>query len=316
MTMRLGFAAKVLGNGGMKDADARRWQNNPHLRVSLGYLRAIFAYLHEAGISMYRISSRIAPYITHPDLPQFHHQLDECAEELTALGALAHEYGLRLSMHPEPYTVLNSPDARVVDAAVRDLEFHADFMDALGLGPEAVAVVHGGGVFGDKPAAMARFVDCYAKLAPRVQRRLVLENDEKNYTVREIRAIHDQTGIPLVLDNLHHHVNNPDGLSDHDAAALCLTTWPTGVRPKIHFSSARQEDRVVRRRDRATGKVVTSEVAPLASQHADWIDPDEFARFYHETREWTYDAMLEAKQKDLALLRLRADLAARDIPTE
>ncbi|HEX5689254.1 MAG TPA: hypothetical protein VFX76_04595, partial [Roseiflexaceae bacterium] len=80
--MRLGFAVKALGRPNLPSNDARRWQNNPHLRVSLQYLAAIFDYLADASIDMYRISSDIAPYLTHPDMPQFHHQLDECADEL------------------------------------------------------------------------------------------------------------------------------------------------------------------------------------------------------------------------------------------
>lgn len=98
--MGLGFAVKVLGKEGLKSNDSRRWQSDPRLSVSIGYLHRIFDYLQESGITMYRISSEIAPYITHPDFPQFHRQLDECEEELACLGLRARELGLRLSMHP------------------------------------------------------------------------------------------------------------------------------------------------------------------------------------------------------------------------
>ncbi len=77
MALRLGFPVKVLGAPGLKSNDARRWQSNPHLRTSLGYLAAIFDYLEKTGISMYRMSSDIAPYATHPDLSQFHDQVKE-----------------------------------------------------------------------------------------------------------------------------------------------------------------------------------------------------------------------------------------------
>ena len=33
--LRLGFAVKVLGQPDLKSNDTRRWQSNPHLRVSL-----------------------------------------------------------------------------------------------------------------------------------------------------------------------------------------------------------------------------------------------------------------------------------------
>ena len=38
--MRLGFAVKVLGAGGLPSHDTRRWQSEPHLRVSLDHLEA------------------------------------------------------------------------------------------------------------------------------------------------------------------------------------------------------------------------------------------------------------------------------------
>ena len=87
--MRLGFAVKVLGGGGLPSHDARRWQSGPHLRTSLEYLRAILLYLDANDIRMYRMATALAPYASHPDLLQFHGQVEECADELAAVGALA-----------------------------------------------------------------------------------------------------------------------------------------------------------------------------------------------------------------------------------
>ncbi len=56
---RLGFAVKVIGRPGLKETDSRRWQNGPHLHVSLDYLDAIVDFPGERQLSMYRISSGI-----------------------------------------------------------------------------------------------------------------------------------------------------------------------------------------------------------------------------------------------------------------
>ena len=69
--MRLGFAVKVLGAGGLPSQDTRRWQSGPHLKVSVEYLHAVFTYLADAEIGMYRMTASLAPYATHPDLPEF-----------------------------------------------------------------------------------------------------------------------------------------------------------------------------------------------------------------------------------------------------
>ena len=80
--MRLGFAVKVLGQPGLKSNDTRRWQSSPHMSVSLAYLRDILVYLQQARVRMYRMSSDLAPYLTHPDMPQFHRQVEECTSSL------------------------------------------------------------------------------------------------------------------------------------------------------------------------------------------------------------------------------------------
>ena len=84
--MRLGFAVKVLGEGGLPSHDTRRWQSGPHLRHSLEALAAILEYCGRHDIRMYRMTSSLAPYATHPDLPHFHRQVDECAEALAAIA--------------------------------------------------------------------------------------------------------------------------------------------------------------------------------------------------------------------------------------
>jgi hypothetical protein len=52
----------VLGRKGFKINDARRWQNSPHLRVSIEYVNAIFDYLDEAAFqcTAFRPISRLS----------------------------------------------------------------------------------------------------------------------------------------------------------------------------------------------------------------------------------------------------------------
>jgi UV DNA damage endonuclease len=310
---RLGFAVKVLGRPGLKSNDSRRWQSGPHLRVSIEYLHAIFDYLDEADIRMYRISSDIAPYVTHPDLPQFHDQIAECGEDLAALGAKARIYGLRLSMHPSQYIVLNSPDPRIAEAAVRDFVYHAAFLDGLGVTDDARIVTHVGGVYGDRPAAMRRWIGAYRALPEAVRRRLVLENDDVSYPVADTLAIHGETGVPLVFDNLHHAVLDPVGIPEGEALRRCLATWPTGQMPKVHYSSQRTADREVTRTHRTTGAKSTAMQAPKPGQHEDDVHADAFVAFLRAAAGLRFDVMLEAKNKDLALFKLRAALAAEGL---
>ena len=83
---------------------------------------------------------------------------------------------------------------------------------------------------------------------------------------------------------------------------LALATWPDGVTPKIHYSSPRTAV------ETRKGKTV---LPPLRA-HADLIDPIGFRYFLEHTAAGLrdFDVMLEAKAKDLALLRLREQVAA------
>lgn len=304
----LGFAVKVLGQS-LPSHDTRRWQNAPHLRVSLSYLDKLLDYLVTQDIHFYRMSSDLAPYLTHPDLPQFHQQLEEAAEELAALGAKARTHAIRLSFHPSQYILLNAADEEIARKSIQDLHAQAALLDAMGLPAESVVVTHVGGVYGDKAASLQRFIERYRTLQDPACRRLVIENDDKSYGIRDCAQIHDATGIPIVFDYLHYRNHNPDDTPLDEAIALALDSWPTGVRPKFHFSSPRTEMREVERKDAATGKRTTSYQPPLNSQHSDFVNPFEFSDFARALPlERPVDIMLEAKAKNLALLRLRADL--------
>ncbi len=308
--MRLGFAVKVLGKEGVKSHDARRFQSNPHLRESIQYAHGVFDYLADVGISMYRFSSDFAPYLTHPDMPQFHNQLIECRAELENLGERAREMNLRLSFHPSQYIILNAPSEKLVETSLRDFAAQAEMLDIMGLGSEAVIVTHVGGVYGDPDASIQRFIVNHKKLGEPSRRRLVLENDDKSYGVRDVVRINEATGIRLIFDHQHHNCCNPDGTTPEAACCACLKTWPDDCRPKIHFSSPRQQDRVVMRVDKATGKKKAFECAALPTQHADTIDAEVFIPFAREVirdcRE--FDVMVEAKSKDLAVFQLKQEL--------
>lgn len=307
--MRLGFPVKVLSLPDVKSNDTRRWANSPHLKVSLEYLDAIFDFLAEHRIGMYRMSSDLAPYATHPDMPQFHGMVRESRAELAAIGAKARALDIRLSFHPSQYIILNSPDRDLVDRSIRDVALQAEMLDLMGMGPECVVVIHVGGTYGDREASNRRWVETWEERLPEpVKRRLVLEHDDMRFSAGDTLWIHEHTGVPLVFDHQHFWCLNPEKLDLRKTLARMLATWPAGVRPKAHFSSPRTELREARRRNSKTGKVAVSRLAPVWTGHADFCHPFEFISFMRLAEGLEFDVMLEAKAKDLALIRLRLDL--------
>jgi UV DNA damage endonuclease len=271
--MRLGFPVKVMGNPELKSNDTRRWGKSPHLKVSLEYLDAILDYLHAHRIGMYRMSSDLAPYATHPDMPQFHNMVAESDAELRAIGDKARRLDIRLSFHPSQFIVLNSPDPKLVEKSIWDVASQAEMLDRMGLGPEAVVVIHVGGSYGDRPAGNRRWVETWRTLPEHARRRLVLEHDDIRFSAADVLWIHGQTGVRLIFDYQHHWCFNPEGRPMLDTLRAILSTWPEGERPKIHFSTPRTELREVKRKNRKTGKNETALIAPVWTGHADFANP-------------------------------------------
>jgi UV DNA damage endonuclease len=307
---RLGFAVKVLGDGGLPSHDTRRWQSGPHLSVSLERLGAIFDYLEAKDVRMYRMASGLVPYGSHPEMDRFHGQVKECGAALAAVGARARAADLRLSFHPGQYAVLNSEDEGVRAAAALDVELQASVLEAMGLGPEAVVVLHVGGVGEDKVAAIDRFLLGFEGLSEMAQARLVIENDDGRFGLGDVLGLSERSGLRIVWDALHHHCYDPDRIPVAEALEQAFATWPPDQMPKIHYSSPRTA--IEERKTKKGRRVERRPVLPPLRAHADLIDPigfEDFLRGPATGRD--FDLMLEAKAKDLALLRLREQLEER-----
>ena len=331
--LRLGFPVKVMGKPGFKSNDTRRWQKNPHLKCSLEEVSKILDYLAGEKLDMYRLSSDLAPYATHPDMPQFHNMVAESDAELKAFGAKARELDIRLSFHPSQYVLLNSPDPDLTAKSIWDLASQAEMLDRMELNDEAVMVTHVGGVYDDPEASRARWIEGYEKCPEHVKRRLVLENDDIRFSCADVLWIHERTGVRLIFDYQHMWCLNPERLEMRPTLERFLATWPEGVRPKIHFSSPRTEMREIKQKItpkqraaakagksnskkgellkssvKATARIKTVLRPPIWTGHSDFTNPFEFATFMRMAEGLEFDVMMEGKSKDVSLLKLRPDL--------
>lgn len=185
----------------LSGAGTRRCRNHPHLRTSLGYLKDIFACLKTHGISMYRMSSQLAPYLTNPDLPQFHRQIDESRTEPDGVvGRIARELELRLPFHPSQFVILNSPDAALNHNSVLEIKWQVEILDFMGLGAEAVVVIHVGGAYGDPERSREHRIKTYEGLPPEIRARLVLENDDVSFSAADALFIQVITAVPKITE--------------------------------------------------------------------------------------------------------------------
>lgn len=271
----------------LPDDDARQELCRRVARSNLLNTRRLVFHNAAHGLRLYRITPQLVPLATHDLMAEWRWQ-EELEADFRELGQTLRAYGLRISSHPGQYTVLNSTRKPVQEAAIRDLNYHADLMDLLGYGAEARIVIHVGGAQGGKEAALGRFLEGVEQLPDRVRSRLAVENDDTLFHVDDVLQLCRQGGLPMVLD-IHHDLINPgERPLDPDRVAAIFATWPAGERPKIHVSSPRdQQD-------------------PKA--HADYVDPAFVRGFLDLAAGHDFDIMVEAKQKDAAALKLAQDL--------
>ena len=248
-------------------------------------LERIIDWNEQNGIKMYRMSSEMFPWATEYEFTDLK-DWNEIQKILQRCGAKATMYKQRLSFHPGPFNVLVSPKENVVLNTIKDLEVHGRIMDAMELSktPYNKINIHCNGVYGDKQSAMDRFITNFDKLSNSVKSRLTIENDDKAsmYSVKDLMYIHSKINIPIVFD-YHHHSFNTGDMSEENALKLAITTWPEGITPAVHYSES---------------KALHENNTKLKPQaHSDYIND------IPNTYDMGVDIMVEAKQKDLAILK-------------
>lgn len=297
MLNRLGFVASVLSEN-LSTSRTCRVRNATPLRLreliddNLAALDRVVTFLERERIGLYRISSGLIPFASHEvnRVPW----PERYADELRRIGGRLTAAGVRVSMHPGQYTVLNSLNPRVVEASRLELQYHATLLDALGTDASSKIVLHVGGLFTDGlDAAIDRFVTVAAALPESIRRRLVVENDDRLFHADHALGVARRLGVPVVFDWLHHQAH-PAPRPVAGLLTEVFATWqPSDGIPKVHLSSQAAD-------------------GPRGA-HADFVEVEDALAMFAQAPPMLFDCMLEAKHKEKALLRLRARLRARGV---
>ena len=239
-------------------------------------------------IMLYRMSSSIVPLATHPDVSWDF--VTPFKDRWREIGDLVKKHHLRVSFHPNQFTLFTSPRKEVTRNAVIDMEFHYRMLDAMGVANNSVINIHIGGSYGDKEKTITRFYENLKTLPGHIKQIMTLENDDKTYNAEETLETCQLEKIPLVFD-YHHHMANLSTRPLEDLLLPIMETWKhRGLTPKIHLSSPKTE------------KAFRS--------HADLVDVDFVKPLFELLRplQMDIDFMIEAKAKDRACLQLVEDL--------
>lgn len=238
------------------------------------------------GLTIFRLGSNFVPFASHP---YFRQEWFKTLEKiLRKTASSVRSYGIRITMHPGQYVMLNSPREDVVKRSLSELKYHFWVLDTLGLGDESVVVIHVGGVYGDKRRAVKRLEENLEN-NKWLMKRLALEKDERHYTASDVIEIAGAFNIPAVFDYYHHTLNpskfNVDKL---------IYTWRS-IKPETHLSSAPPQPH-------------------RFGEHGDYVDVRDFKKLISLFDGWpAIDIIIEAKKKEKTIARLLKELEREGI---
>ncbi|MDO7846422.1 UV DNA damage repair endonuclease UvsE [Hymenobacter sp. M29] len=260
--------------------------------ANLACLRRMLEWNVSQGLLFFRMGSGIVPFGSH-EINTFPWQT-HFAAEFRAIGDYIKANDLRVSFHPDQFVVLNSPSPDIVRRSIQELVYQGSMQDLMGLDGTAKLQIHVGGLYGERELAISRFAQVHATLPEVVKARVVVENDDRLFSLRDCLHLHELTGVPILFDNFHHECLN-HGEPMAEALRLAAGTWhPTadGV-PMMDYSSQALGER--------------------KGKHTDDLVDDSFREFLTHLHGLDFDIMLEIKNKEASALRAVAILRERGL---
>lgn len=248
---------------------------------NLTCLKKILLYNIKYNLLFFRISSDLIPFASHPvcTFPwQQHYKKD-----FEAIGSLIKKHKMRISMHPDQFTLINSPDKNIYERSCAELYYHTQVLELMKLGVKSKIQIHIGGIYGDKQKSIKRFISRYYKLSPLIKKHLVIENDDRNYNIKDCLEIHRQTGIPVLFDFFHNKLNAVNEPLIKIFSAVSKTWKKKEGIPMTDYSS--------------------QEPGKRPGTHARTLDSIDLKNIIRLLSSFDFDIMLEIKDKENSALK-------------
>jgi len=290
--MKIGYACILRGKNLrtnrsliLRNFNEKKWMNL--VNENLDDLEEILKYNFSNNIFMFRISSDILPFASHHIMKIDWKKL--LKTKFSHISKYIKGTGMRVSMHPGQYTVLNSPREEIVKNSISELKYHADFLDALEVDFSCKIILHIGGVYGNKENAIQRFIDNFEILPENVKKRLVIENDEKNYSIEDILKICNVIKIPAIFDNLHDECFYNEKRDVKKIMSSVNQTWyKEDGNQKIHYSQ-----QMIKNRE---------------GSHSRSIEIESFLHYYNQIKDFNPDIIIEVKDKDISAIKCKLSI--------
>lgn len=248
------------------------------VNYNLATLVEILKFNIANNLMFFRISSDMIPFASHP-ICKFDWK-EHFKSDLIKIGQLINDHNIRISMHPDQFVLINSKSQEIVNNSIKELEYHTDLLDLMTLDYSAKVQIHIGGVYGDKEKSKKQFISNYKTLlSANIKKRLVIENDDHLYNLKDCIEIHEYIGIPILFD-VFHHICFHNNLPLHIALQISNNTWNHSKDGIMMIDYSNQE------------------LNQRKGKHSHTLDIKQFEKFILSVSNLDFDIILEIKDKE------------------
>ncbi|WP_449540462.1 UV DNA damage repair endonuclease UvsE [Ferdinandcohnia sp. Marseille-Q9671] len=246
-----------------------------------------------SNIHFYRLTSRLIPLANHEELLNWNY-IKPLRESLREIGDFVNKHNMRIDFHPDHFVLLNSSQTHILKNSISTLKLHYLLLKGMGIDSTHRCVMHVGGNYKETEASLERFVTNWMDVPTKIQKMIMLENDDTSFTLEDTLYLCEKLEIPLVFD-YHHHLAHHENSGWESHWERVIRTWEHSPLPiKMHISSPKSKE--------------------AFRHHSDYVDCEMFFTFLKEIKGSVtqIDCMIEAKQKDAALFQLMEEIKTRD----
>ena len=255
------------------------------IKENLNNLETLIKYNIKNNIHFFRITSQLIPLI---DI--IYIDLNKYKDKFIVIGNLINKSNMRVDVHADAYCVLNSVNENVVLNSIKILNNLKTIMDMFNC--KYNIIMHIGSKTNGINESIKRFKNNFNLLNENIKNKIIIENDDKNFNVYQTLKLCEEINVPMCLD-YHHHLCNKCTKPIEKYLLRIYNTFKN-ITPKMHYSSPKSKKEF--------------------RTHNEYVNSNEFIMFLNKLKCYNIntDIMLEAKAKDLALVKLVYELKYKE----
>lgn len=263
------------------DSNSQKEKLDTIIKENLNNLETLIKYNIKNNLHFFRITAKLIPLmdIVYIDLNKY-------KEKFINIGNLINKNNIRVDVHADEYCVINSVNNTVVLNSIKILNNLKTILDMFNC--KYNIIMHIGSKTNGIKESIKRFKNNFNLLNEELKNKIIIENDDKNFNVYQTLKLCEEINVPMCLD-YHHHLCNKSTKPIENYLPRIYKTF-INIKPKMHYSSPKSKKEF--------------------RAHNEYVNSNDFIIFLNKLKCYNIDTdiMIEAKAKDLALIKLMYEL--------